>query len=366
VQRWSLWRCAPSRTRIHARVSVPPRLLAAAWRVPLFQITTTLWILAPAPTRQSPNIGECKNEGKPGFDCTLSRCDNGTLLPGACSKCCDASALLENAEDLGLCTNKLLSDNYCASVSVPEYNCARSYCLDGALTNGTCTAASLLGLHSEGTGLLVDCERGQFCPGAVDQDTDGVLMYACEAGTYADQPRAAICPPCPGGEHTQSMGQIECTKCPTRGVNCFEREGGTSSLEAKFWRNTEALPVLETTMSYACDARVANASDYTFTCLEGHDRNVPQCGACLEGCWHNGEVRAACGDHEAHIQTTLMALVLLFVGLVIWKLWPHKPVMSSQFDIHKVFLERMTILLQILWSLKGTFWLNEGGNYPQN
>jgi hypothetical protein len=226
-----------------------------------------------------------------------------------------------------------------------------------------------------GTAVLTPCEAGNYCENGV--------IYPCSAGDYADKTSAVSCFPCPPGRHTQFEGQIVCEPCPFQGVNCLDRLDGKPYVESRFWRFNDSLPILQSTEFYACPACViaddaisilTSEFNTKFECLEGHDKTVPVCGACLQDFWKKGDACVACGLSSGPPATDIfwICLIIIFVifiglGFKIRKtLKRYGTAGKNQSKHHKVFAARMIVLYQILKSISDVYRLDENGGYPES
>ena len=65
-----------------------------------------------------------------------------------CPECipCDASVLINGADDVGDCTAKLDDGESCTQSGGAGFTCTASSCLEGALTAGTCTGIDCINL----------------------------------------------------------------------------------------------------------------------------------------------------------------------------------------------------------------------------
>jgi hypothetical protein len=251
-------------------------------------------------------------------------------------------------------------------------------CFDGEII-------SAFGAHIDDSGTLIPCKAGEYC--------ENGERSACGAGKYSALPSAASCFNCPPGKHTQDEGNVECEPCPFQGVNCL-RQDGTPDVEPGFWRFDDSLPILQSTEFYACPACIvenangllgndavgifandANAAFNTkFECLEGHDKTVPVCGACLENFWKKGDVCVACGLSSGSPASDILWIclvsifvILLGLGFKFRKILKHYGTAGkNQSKHHKVFVARMIVLYQILKSISDVYRLDENGGYPES
>ena len=223
------------------------------------------------------------------------------------------------------------------------------------------------------------CEPGSYCV-INNETTPRPVRFPCEPGDISETEYATRCFPCQPGFHTQSEGGKKCEPCPFRGVNCLDRPDGRPVLEPQFWRFNDSLPILESTEFYACPACLianpaeADASNYTFQCLEGHDKTVPVCGACLENFWKKGDACVACGLSSGSPATDIfwiclagILVILLGLGYKFRKILKrYGTAGKNQSKHHKVFVARMIVLYQILKSISDVYRLDENGGYPES
>jgi hypothetical protein len=87
----------------------------------------------------------CTNTPKRGHLCSPTACGRDNFLladmqPGRCRPgSCDASELVPNAADAGNCTDALKWGHFCQNAPSPGFQCSATKCIDGNLSPGYCS-----------------------------------------------------------------------------------------------------------------------------------------------------------------------------------------------------------------------------------
>ena len=219
-------------------------------------------------------------------------CEVGTYeSDNMCVPCDELGYHCEDGQIVGTLFGAYLDNDGTLQPCTPGYFCAggnRNACEPGKYTDAAsatscfpCQKGEVASYHG-----MTSCET---CPPG-KYELNGITCALCESGFRSETEGSITCTLCEPGKFTQFEGETTCENCPMRGVNCFDRAGGTPVLETGFWRFDDSLQVLPTTEFYSCEACNVDAQNYSFTCREGHRRDTPVCGSCLEGYWMNNGV----------------------------------------------------------------------------